>query len=26
MGLIVDGGIKLDKSTGMLGANLLFWF
>ena len=26
IGLIVDGGIKLDKSTGMLGANLLFWF
>jgi len=25
MGLIVDGGVQLDKSTGMLGANLLFW-
>jgi hypothetical protein len=26
MGLIVDGGVQLDKSTGMLGANVLFWF
>ena len=26
MGLIVDGGVELDKSTGMLGANVLFWF
>ncbi|UCF96350.1 MAG: hypothetical protein JSV89_14365 [Spirochaetaceae bacterium] len=26
MGLTVDGGVALDKSTGMLGANLLFWF
>jgi len=29
MGLIVDGGlfdVALDKSTGMLGANVLFWF
>jgi hypothetical protein len=26
MGLIVDNGVKLDKSTGMLGANVLFWF
>lgn len=26
MGLMVDGGIALDKSTGMLGANVLFWF
>jgi hypothetical protein len=26
MGLIVDDGIQLDKSTGMLGANVLFWF
>lgn len=26
MGLIVEGGIELDKSTGMLGANILFWF
>jgi hypothetical protein len=26
MGLIVEDGVKLDKSTGMLGANVLFWF
>jgi hypothetical protein len=29
MGLIVEGGlfdVALDKSTGMLGANVLFWF
>jgi hypothetical protein len=26
MGLMVDDGIALDKSTGMLGANVLFWF
>ncbi len=25
MGLIVENGIKWDKSTGMLGANILFW-
>jgi hypothetical protein len=25
MGLMVDGGIALDKSTGMLGANVLLW-
>jgi hypothetical protein len=26
MGLMVEDGIALDKSTGMLGANVLFWF
>ena len=26
MGLIVDDGVQLNKSTGMLGANVLFWF
>ncbi len=26
MGLIVENGLALDKSTGMLGANILFWF
>jgi hypothetical protein len=26
MGLNLDGGIALDRSTGMLGANVLFWF
>ena len=26
MGLVVEGGLELDKSTGMLGANVLFWF
>ncbi len=26
MDLMVDDGIALDKSTGMLGANVLFWF
>jgi hypothetical protein len=26
MGLNFDGGIDLDKSTGKLGANVLFWF
>ena len=26
MNLIVDNGISLDKSTGMLGATVLFWF
>ena len=25
MGLIVDDGVQLNKSTGMLGANVLFW-
>ena len=25
MNLVVDGGISLDKSTGMLGATVLFW-
>jgi hypothetical protein len=25
MGLIVDQGVALDKSTGMLGANVLLW-
>lgn len=26
MALNLDGGIELKKSTGMLGANVLFWF
>jgi hypothetical protein len=26
MGLFVDNGIALDKSTGMLGASILYWF
>jgi hypothetical protein len=26
MGLNFDNGIDLEKSTGMLGANVLFWF
>jgi len=26
MDLMVEDGIALDKSTGMLGANVLFWF
>ena len=26
MALNLDGGVALDKSTGMLGANVLFWF
>ena len=26
MALNFDGGVALDKSTGMLGANVLFWF
>jgi hypothetical protein len=24
-GLIIDGGLAWDKSTGMLGASVLFW-
>ena len=26
MGLNFDGGVALERSTGMLGANVLFWF
>jgi len=26
MGLVVDGGVALDKSTGMLGVSVLYWF
>jgi len=26
MGLVVDNGIALDKSTGLLGVSVLYWF